>query len=358
MKILYYISGYDGCGYYRVQLPAKLLNKIPGITAKIASQYDNNDINWADIVVIQKQTNERALPYVRYAREHGKKVISEVDDCYFNLPTWNPAYNYYRNLGKELITFYRLSNSMTVTTDYLKKELDKYNPNIFVLPNSLDIEFQEKLEKMSEEELNLYTRYIDVNQKNLSLVEVKEFLKDKTTIGWGGSPTHLRDLDQATDALVKICSEDKNIIVVMMSCSTDTILKKINPKQLLLVKPSPIFRYHQVLTSMSWDIGICPIEENEFNKSKSNLKFLEFSVNGYACVCSDVENYTKTVKHGETGLLTKNTVESWYENLKILIDSPQLRKTISATAKKFVKENFNIEKNVSLWHDAYKEVLK
>ena len=29
---------------------------------------------------------------------------------------------------------------------------------------------------------------------------------------------------------------------------------------------------------MEWDIGICPIEKNVFNKSKSELKFLEFGL--------------------------------------------------------------------------------
>jgi len=357
VKILFYISGYDGCGYYRVQMVAKYLNKLPNITAKISSQYDNNEIKKADIIVVQKQTNPKALPYIRYARSIGKKVISECDDDYFNIPTWNPAYQYYKNLGNELISFYTLSNAMTVTTNFLKNQLIKYNPNIYVTPNSIDFETQDSFGKMSEVELKQFTRYMDMNQNDLPHSEVKEFLKDKITIGWGGSPTHFRDLNQTTEALSLICKENKNVVLVMLACCTDTLMKKVDPKQMILIKPVPIFRYHQVLASMKWDIGICPIEDNVFNKSKSNLKFLEFSINGYPCICSDVENYSSSIIHGENGFLSKNDTQSWYENITRLIYYPELREIISNNAKKFVRENYNISKNILMWYDAYKEVL-
>ena len=120
MNILYYISGYDGCGYYRVQLPAKYLNKRSDVYAKISSIYNKDDIKQADLVVIQKQTNQNALQFVKYARELGKKVISECDDCYFSIPISNPAYKYYKDRGQDLINFYNLSDAMTVTTPHLK----------------------------------------------------------------------------------------------------------------------------------------------------------------------------------------------------------------------------------------------
>jgi glycosyltransferase involved in cell wall biosynthesis len=357
MKILYYISGYDGCGYYRVQLVAKYLNRLPDVHARIVYQYDNNDIDWADVIVIQKQSNPKAIPYIQYAKKKGKKVVTEVDDDYFNIPVWNPAYKYYHNLGSELIAFYKLSDAMTVTTPHLRKEMLKYNPNVYVLPNSLDMEIQRQLENMDPQERAKHTFYLDTEQKSVSQEEVRAITEGKKLIGWGGSPTHLRDLDQATKALQKVCNENKDVMLIMMACSTDTLLKTIHPKQMLLVKPNPIFRYHQVLASMDWDIGICPIEDNIFNRSKSNLKFLEFAVNGYSCVCSDVENYSSTVKDGETGLLANNTTEGWYCALTKMLNYTGLRDSVSQNSKKFVAENYDISKNVNLWLDAYKKIL-
>ena len=96
----------------------------------------------------------------------------------------------------------------------------------------------------------------------------------------------------------------------------------------------------------------------QFVVKKSNLKFLEFSSNEIPCVCSNVENYAKTVKHGETGLLAKNTKESWYENLNILIKDEELRKTISKNAASFVRNNFDIKDKVTTWFEVYNKVLE
>jgi len=299
----------------------------------------------------------KLLPFVQYAKKIGKKIVSECDDDYFNIPTWNPAYKHYYNRGSDLINFYKMSDALTVTTPHLAQELSKYNPKTFILPNSLDIDMFDRLHSLKNEELVKYTQYLSVDQQKVSLEEAREIMKDKIVIGWGGSPTHLRDLQQATDALLRICSENKDILIVMMACTTDTILKKIDPKQLLLVKPVPIFRYSQVLASMEWDIGICPIEENIFNRSKSNLKFLEFTINKFACVCSDVENYAGTITHGVDGLLAKNTEESWYSNLIKLIDDEELRTQIALGGYNLVRTKFAIRENYSQWEKVYKEIL-
>lgn len=358
MKILYYISGWDGCGRYRIELVAKYLNKIPEIHAKVSSQYSLEDIKWADIIVIQKQTNQKALPFMQKAKQMGKKIISEVDDCYFCIPKTNPAYKFYCDKEQDLINFYKLSDALTVTTDHLAKELSKYNDLIYILPNSLDIALQDRLEKLKEEEKFKYTKYLTTDQKEIPLNETQEILSKKIKFFWAGSPTHYIDLQQVTSTLKKICSENKDILLLMGACTTEALIKGISKDQLILVAPVAIFNYHQVLTTIPADVGICPIEDNRFNKSKSALKFLEFSINGFPCICSDVENYKKTVIHGETGLLSANIDESWYSNLTYLINNPEERKRIGDNARKFVRENYNIAENVKLWLECYMEVLK
>jgi len=358
MKVLAYISGYDGCGYYRIQLPAKFLNKVKDTHVKLATRYSKKDIDWADMLVLQKQTNQKALPFIQYAKQQGKKIITEVDDDYFHIPVWNPAYKHYHNKGQDLINFYKMSDAIVVTTPHLAQELSKYNPKTYALPNSLDIKMIERLQNMEDVELTKHTQYLTVDQKTISLKEARERMSGKIVCGWGGSPTHKLDLDLTTDALIQICSENKDVMLVMMACSTDTLMKKINPDQMLLVKPVPIFMYSKVLASMEWDMGICPIVDNTFNRSKSNLKFLEFSINKIPCICSDVENYAKTVTHGENGLLAQNTTKSWYDNLKKLINDVELRKVIGENGYNLVREKYDIANNYKQWLEVYSNTLE
>lgn len=357
MNILAYISGYDGCGYYRIQLMAKYLNRLPDVHVKILTEYQEKDIDWSDIIVLQKQVNPKALKYIEYGKKIGKKIVTEVDDDYFNIPIWNPAYKYYQDKAEELVNFYRLSDAMTVTTNHLKKEMSKYNSNVQVIPNCLDFPYLDELEKLNEAEKKKHIRFLTNKQKVMPTAEAEKIMSNSFTIGWGGSPTHLRDLKQATSALIKTCREDSNVVVVMMACATDEILKQIPEGQLILVNPSPIFLYPKNLYNQNWSMAICPIEDNIFNRSKSNLKFLEFSSRGFPSVCSKVENYANTVLHNQNGLLTENTEEGWYSSIKNLKDNSELRKSIGSAASEYVRSNFDVSKNFINWYNFYRSLL-
>lgn len=358
LKILYMISGYDGCGYYRVQMPAKYLNKNPNIHAKITSEYSKEHMEWPDLIVLQKQSNPKALPYVDHARSLGKKIITEVDDDYFNIPSWNPAAKYYHGKGQELIDYYKRSDAVTVTTPHLANLLSTHNPETKVLPNYIDFNHIDRLEDMSEEELFLHTKFMDKNHKPISKEDAMSKLNSKLVIGWGGSPTHLRDLEQATDALIRICLENKDVMVVMMACATDRILNEIPQEQLILVKPVPIFLYYRILKAVKIDVGICPIEDNTFNRSKSNLKFLEFSTFGMPCVVSNVENYAKTVEDRKTGLVVDNNTDSWYEALFEMVSNDDLRSSLKKSSYEFVRDNYDMKDNFHKWEDLYTQIME
>lgn len=358
MKILAFISGYDGCGYYRVQLVAKYLNKLPDVYMKISFEYSKELMDWADLIILQKQVNQKAIPFVEYAKSLGKKIITEVDDDYFNIPEWNPAHSYYKDKTEGLVNFYKISDAMTVTNDHLAQQMRKYNPNVYSLPNSIDIPFIEKLKKLPQEDKYRHIKYLDKDQKKLSLEEVFYFLEGKKVIGWGGSPTHLRDLQQATTALIEMCKKDKDVVLTMMACATDDLLKNIPKDQLILINPVPIFLYHKNLIIQNWDVGICPVEDNVFNRSKSNLKFLEFGVLGFPCLCSDVENYRKTITHLENGYLTKNTDESWYNSLNSIIYDKELKNKLGKNAENLVKKEYDTSKNYIYWYNLYKDILE
>jgi glycosyltransferase involved in cell wall biosynthesis len=356
LKILSFISGYDGCGFYRIQMPGKYLNKKEDIHYKITTEYNLSSIEWADLIVLQKQSNPKALPFIEHALNRNKKIVTEVDDDYFNIPSWNPAHKHYKDKSDDVSIFYKKSHALTVTTEYLSKQLNKFNSNTHVIPNYIDFDYLDKISKNPNKSKNL--KFLDKNNKILDKENSLKMMEDRLTIGWGGSPTHLKDLEQATDALIRLCKENKNILVVMMACTTDRIIKEIPQDQLLLIAPVPIFLYYDILSSINLDIAICPIEDNTFNRSKSNLKFLEFSSFGFPCVASKVENYAKTINHLETGILVDNTNDSWFEGLKLMADDNSLRSKIKNNAYSFVRDNYDIKNNYTKWYNLYTTLYK
>ncbi len=58
------------------------------------------------------------------------------------------------------------------------------------------------------------------------------------------------------------------------------------------------------------DIFIAPLIDNQFNRCKSAIKYLEYSALGVPGVYSRLSPYSSVVKHGENGFLA-STLEEW-----------------------------------------------
>jgi glycosyltransferase involved in cell wall biosynthesis len=105
-----------------------------------------------------------------------------------------------------------------------------------------------------------------------------------------------------------------------------------------------------------WSIGIAPLIDDTFNRSKSNIKWLEYTMKHIPTVASNVEPY-RSIKHGVTGILC-DTPEQWYVALKELIEDSKLRDRLAENSYKEIKKNWQYDKNAKLWKKAIDSVLK
>ena len=98
---------------------------------------------------------------------------------------------------------------------------------------------------------------------------------------------------------------------------------------------------------MQADIAIAPLENNYFNKFKSQCKYLEYSINKIPAVYSDWFYGHK----GKNKALFANTKEEWIERLERLIKSKDLRKYKGEQAYQDVIKNHQIENKLSNWQN-------
>lgn len=80
-----------------------------------------------------------------------------------------------------------------------------------------------------------------------------------------------------------------------------------------------------------WDIAVAPLLDTEFNRHKSDLKFLEYSGLGLPGVYSDVEPYAG-VRNGLTGLRAANEPEAFAEAVIRLSEDNELHENIRQAA--------------------------
>ena len=103
------------------------------------------------------------------------------------------------------------------------------------------------------------------------------------------------------------------------------------------------------------DISLLPLRDNIFNRSKSDLKFIECAGNGSVVIASPTV-YSEAVKDGETGFIYHD-VNEFYNTLKMLIDNQNKRIEVAKNAYEYVKHNRLLSQHYEERFDWYNELI-
>jgi glycosyltransferase involved in cell wall biosynthesis len=121
--------------------------------------------------------------------------------------------------------------------------------------------------------------------------------------------------------------------------------------------------YPKLLSQQRWDIGICPLIDDEFNRNKSHIKWMEYATYKIPSVASKTYPYfadiqdLKTIQHGKTGFLAKDTKE-WVKYLSVLIENEELREEIGINAYEYIKDNWQYKDNIYKYKQVIDKLLK
>jgi len=115
----------------------------------------------------------------------------------------------------------------------------------------------------------------------------------------------------------------------------------------------PYARYEDALKTS--DIALLPLQDNIFNRAKSDLKFIECANCGAVALASPVV-YSDVIKDGENGFIFKDLKE-FSNKLKMLIDNPKKRREVAENAYNYVKHNRLMSQHYEERLDWYFELL-
>jgi len=292
---------------------------------------------WADIVIWHPMSYDWSFEFfLEMQHKHQKPFIIEMDDNYVDVPPWNEAYHSFRNgspyrrMGMDSL---RNADAVMVTTPHLAQTYAEMNDNIYLIENSIDFKGDRKF-------------------VGWDTVAVRKHRG--TRIGWIGGRSHFNDLMMVAPALREILFQYPSVTLCLVNSalkSSCEALKRDYPFEgLKNVHYSDnsvsINRYAKFAASFGFDIGIAPLVDCNFNRSKSNLRWLEYSALKIPTVASDVGHYTHTIRNGNDGCLVQaENLGEWYASLVGLIKDQARRETIGNNAYKRVKKDFNVQKN-------------
>lgn len=354
-KLKIYLWGDNsGVGWYRIHCPAKWIKKLDLAEVRTSdfrwteekdkihfpSIEELNDVaHWADIIVFQRHDMLQHIATFCAIGEHfNMPVVLETDDNIDAVRPYNPGYRGYHP-GSEALLWGNLVtkkvNAITVTTQNLHDVHQEDCPdNVYILPNSLDMPWREKTKKKVHDD-------------------------GKIHMAWLGSAAHYENLKMIEEPVIEILKKHKNVVFHTMAMYGESvwadkkmkgIKSRIKRHKWTKLKEWPAF-----IASLGLDIGLAPARDNKFNRAKSNLRYLEYSVNKTATVASPTECYS-CIKDGKTGLHASEPHE-WFEAMDKLITDEKLRKTIGKNAYNDLKTNYNMEKNAKMWVNAYQKIV-
>lgn len=313
-----------GQGNYRVGVP---LWGLAGAGHRTQAVVGSTPAWDADVVIGQLIIDEpRLYAWRELARRPGRRpiLIAEIDDDLWNIHDANIHAEAFRD--PELIARaeegLRLADAVTVTTDHLAEVVSRFNDNVYVLPN-----------------------YIDLN-----LILRQRPPSSRTTVGWTVSVSHLPEVDDLSGALSRFLRNNPEVDLHLIG--QDFRSSFTAPNLRWTAWTNDLGRY---LDTIDFDLGIAPLIPHAFNKSRSDIKVLEYAALGIPVVASDYGPYRSSVVHGETGFLVKHPHE-WAKYLKQLIDDAPLRQLMGISAKLWASDR-TIQGNVWRWEQAFRETI-
>ncbi len=322
------------CGHYRIQAPFRVLTCDVELSWGI--EFRDNTYHAvpgaaeaADIIVVQRffprpETAE-ALEYL-YSLD--KPLIFEIDDLIIRLPETNPHRNWGDQSAPHILELVRKCSAITVSTEELKKYFSQYNATVHVLPNLLDED--------------LWHRTVPPSA-------------GPVVIGYAGTATHGTDLALLEDVLGRIASQyESRVAFTFMGCATEKISRL--PGFSYIPFETTFAAYAGKLQETPVDIMLVPLEDNEFNRCKSNVKWLEYSACGIAGIYADLPPYNSCITQGETGILVGNTPQQWFSAIDLLVRNPELRRSIARKARQKVMSDCTLKSGAQRWLEVYRDI--
>lgn len=321
----------------------------------------------------------------------GKPIIMDLDD-YWNLSDKHILKQTFKANRQdwEIKESVQLADFVTVTTSYLADKCRVFNPNITVLPNAIDPDF-------------------DASEIGSNIQAVRQWEQKPTPdpygrlrFGWIGGSCHEEDFEIMSKSVGKVWHDANlqgkfQIILGGFNVQDGFYAKSPDGKSEFKKVPSPqcvYAKYERMMTDgfshikqmfpnyysylmqyspdandlsfitqlpyarewavntyeygakyNKWDVTLIPLNDNTFNNSKSQLKMIESGFMGKACIVSGVMPYTIDAKHMVNAyvVLPEKNHKLWYKAMRDMINDRAMVKELAYNLEVEMKAKYSVD---------------
>lgn len=322
-RILYVAEMLAACAWYRCHVPGSELRR-KGHDVVLSERVSPGAADEYDILVFQRPSVMPALDAIRRANALGKLTVVDMDDDIWSIHPTNPAYAGWNDTPaiRVLEQCLREAALATTATRPLAEQAKRFASRVRVVPNMLPRE--------------LWPESLPEREPGRPLV-----------VGWAGSASHFEDVRLLSGTIEQALEQFPEVRFV----HSDLPQAPFPPHERISILPtsSDIEHYPEVLGQI--DIGLAPLTDMKFNRSKSDLKFVEYGMMGIPTIASRHVAYESTIAPGVTGFLARNP-KDWLKHLQRLLRDDSLREEMGRNARAYA-ETRTVERNIGNWERAY-----
>lgn len=259
MKKILYLTLYDqdGTFYYR-QMPLEYINH-PEITVERKPYMGNIGYSFFagyTHLFLERPSSYNDLLIIKLAKQMGLKIILDYDDDCIHLDQFNPMYAFYEQDRKNVLECITLADEIWVSTAGIKKSFQLFNSKIQVIPNAHnDLLFP-------------------MEQKRAFNPETKKAI-------WRGGGSHEADVYENVNELINVINDNLDWSFYFIGCRFIYMEQRCG-KNYWPVSNMPLMQYFDHLNTENPNVVFHPLSNTLFNKSKSNIAWLEATYAGAA----------------------------------------------------------------------------
>lgn len=340
-RVIHYNADYSGCGMYRMSWVGHLLNAHQKMMVQ-ESTVMVIDPRWymnVKAIRIQRQATPAQLQFVKFLKsiqpECGFRLIYEVDDVIFREDI--PDYNKFKfaftsdEIRQTSLDIINLCDEVTVTNKFMREYYrEKCNKQeVTVIPNFIP-------------------RWWMGNHYNLSKISNNFSLNRKRPrILYAGSGAHFDvdnktnqrdDFEHVVDTIIKTRHKYK---WVFMGAFPLRLRPYIENGDIEFHNWQRFYEYPKKIDDLNVQMLVAPLQDNNFNRSKSDLKYIEACCYGLPIACQDMCTYADAEIKFKTGDEMIECIDTNLKSLTDYRDKSYIRRKVAED--RFLENDANID---------------
>jgi glycosyltransferase involved in cell wall biosynthesis len=279
-----------------IVLPIAAVWQLAKVASRISAVIESRgaDITWLERDIIPGYVTLE--PFLK------RPFVLDVDDAVWTHgPFGRRAY----------ATIARRSAMVFAGNNYIADWFSKYANEVRVIPTGIDTD-----------------RFAPMNWR-------KDKQEGRFIIGWTGLGSNFPYLYRIESALACFLREH-TFAELQILADTSPKFREIPPGKVKYIPWTPAV---EAMTLSDWDVGIMPLDDNEWTRGKCSFKMLQYMATALPVVVSPVGMNREVMGMGPVGI-SPQTDSEWIEALEYLYSNPRIGEEMGIAGRSIVENRF------------------